>query len=187
MRIYFHNIWIIRWCWYGLFFCQKKTVRACEWASASPALVFIFVIFTHSFSFCLSWMVFVECAVLQQEQEQNKRAKARAKLQHCSGLIMLIERIDDGDMRTVFMCAFVCSIYICVVCVPAEFAVATATNNKCIAMPLYSRSSCLQPSCVYREWFTWTLRGIRLSRARTSNRQNRSTNNRSKQNQKKWY
>lgn len=116
MRIYFHNIWIIRWCWYGLFFCQKKTVRVCEWASASPALVFIFVIFTHSFSFCLSWMVFVECAVLQQEQEQNKRAKARAKLQHCSGLIMLIERIDDGDMRTVFMCAFVCSIYMCCVC-----------------------------------------------------------------------
>lgn len=49
---------------------------------------------------------------------------------------MLIERIDDGDMRTVFMCTFVCSTY---VCEPAKFAVAAA-NSKYTVMPKYAVS-----------------------------------------------
>lgn len=50
------------------------------------------------------------CVSKRARAKQNKRAKAREKL-HCSGLIMLIERIDDGDMRTVFMCTFISSMY----------------------------------------------------------------------------
>lgn len=50
------------------------------------------------------------CVSMRARAKQNKRAKAREKL-HCSGLIMLIERIDDGDMRTVFMCTFISSMY----------------------------------------------------------------------------